>query len=312
MSGVAVDEASRARAFLAGPSARDLADDHLVDDDRQAVDVRPRVDGREPRGLFRAHVPRRAERNPRARELRAARRRAHRLRDAEIGDDRMRLREQHVLRLDVAMQHAQPVRIRERVGDWRRDVDRACTGHASALHDLLTQRSTIDEGHHVVDEPVRLSGIVQRQDVWMHHARDDVDLVQEPFGADRARDVRTQHLERDVAVMLAVVRDVYRRHPAASEDATDLVPVRDRRGELGRHTCRCGRHWRRDRRRGGVHAENIGRDHAAGRRKLVSAVLVRPARRSQFDACCEPRVSRPARDCVRCRGACRWSSSCRC
>ena len=54
---------------------------------------------------------------------------AHGERDPEVGDQRLAVVEQNVLGLDVAMDHAVPVRVVERVGHLARDphgfVDRA-------------------------------------------------------------------------------------------------------------------------------------------------------------------------------------------
>jgi hypothetical protein len=62
----------------------------------------------------------------------------------------------------------------------------------------------------------------------------DVDLVKEPLGPERAHQLRAQDLERDVAVVLAIVRQVHRGHPAAAELALDHVPFADGRHQGGR------------------------------------------------------------------------------
>ena len=56
----------------------------------------------------------------------------------------------------------------------------------------------------------------------------DLDLPQEPLGADRGRQVGLQHLEGDLPLVLAVVREVDRRHPAAAEYARQRVALRQR------------------------------------------------------------------------------------
>jgi len=54
----------------------------------------------------------------------AARGRAHGKRDPEVRDHGPAVRQQDVLRLDVAMDHAVRVRIVQRVGDVARDLHR--------------------------------------------------------------------------------------------------------------------------------------------------------------------------------------------
>ena len=60
----------------------------------------------------------------------------HGERDAEVGDERVPALQQNVLGLDVAMDHAERVRVAERVGDLARDahrvVDRAAAARARA------------------------------------------------------------------------------------------------------------------------------------------------------------------------------------
>jgi hypothetical protein len=48
--------------------------------------------------------------------------------------------------------------------------------------ELLPQRLALDEGHHVVEEPVGRAGIEQRQDVGMLKAGGGPDLHDEPLG----------------------------------------------------------------------------------------------------------------------------------
>ena len=51
------------------------------------------------------------------------------------------------------------------------------------------------------------------------------DLAQEPLGAERGGELGVQHLERDLAVVLEVVREVDRGHAAAAELALERVAV---------------------------------------------------------------------------------------
>ena len=59
----------------------------------------------------------------------------------------------------------------------------------------------------------------------MHQPGGDPDLTQKALGAERASELRVQHLERDRAVVLEVVREVDRGHPAAAELALEAITV---------------------------------------------------------------------------------------
>ena len=53
----------------------------------------------------------------------------------------------------------------------------------------------------------------------------ELDLAQEPLGAERCGQLRMEHLERDGAVVLEVLRQVYGRHAAPAELALEGVAV---------------------------------------------------------------------------------------
>ena len=57
----------------------------------------------------------------------------------------------------------------------------------------------------------------------MAELRGELDLAQEAVAAERLGEVGAQHLERDVAVVLEVVREVDRGHAAGAELALDAV-----------------------------------------------------------------------------------------
>jgi hypothetical protein len=53
----------------------------------------------------------------------------------------------------------------------------------------------------------------------------DLDLVQEPLGAEDGRKLRVENLDGDLAIVLQVVGEVDRRHAAAAELALDAIAV---------------------------------------------------------------------------------------
>src|SRR5258708_19498851 len=67
----------------------------------------------------------------------------------------------------------------------------------------------------------------------MGEPRGDVDFPQEPLGAQRGSQLRMEHLDRDVAVVLRFGGEIYGRHAAPSELALDAVAAGKCGGEVG-------------------------------------------------------------------------------
>jgi hypothetical protein len=93
----------------------------------------------------------------------------------------------------------------------------------------------------------------------------DLDLAQEPIGAQRGGELRVQHLDRDVAVVGHVVRQVHDRHSTLSQLSLEAVLLR----EL---TAKGRQGLRRDRRLG--HAEPL--------KKSICAAGSSPPRNSEL------------------------------
>src|SRR5206468_8844914 len=70
-----------------------------------------------------------------------------------------------------------------------------------------------------------LAGIDEREDVRMSEARRDPDLAQEPLGPERRSELRAEDLDRDVAAVFPVLREVDGGHAAPAEEAAQLVPL---------------------------------------------------------------------------------------
>ena len=96
---------------------------------------------------------------------------------------------------------------------------------------LGAQRLTAHQRQGVVEEPVRGPGVDERQNVRVVEVGGDLDLGQEPLGAEYGAEVGAEDLERHLAVMLQVPREVYRGHSASAELAVDPVAVGQRRGQ---------------------------------------------------------------------------------
>ena len=100
-----------------------LAGEGLVEHAGETVDVAAPVHVARARGLLGRHICRRPDREPRLGQLVAAGR-TDGARNAEVGDDRMSAREHDVLGLDVAMHDVVAVRVRQRLGDFLRNLQR--------------------------------------------------------------------------------------------------------------------------------------------------------------------------------------------
>src|SRR5439155_1325896 len=181
---------------------------------------------------LRAHVPRRADRKARPGQVRAARR-TDCLRDAEVRLDRVPLREQDVLWLDVPVQDAHAVRVGECIGHGRRDRQRLVRARRTPARKLLAQRAAVDVRHDIIEEPARFARVVQGEDVWVGEAGGDLDLLQKPLDAEKGGEAGQENFERDAAPMLAVVREVHGSHAAAAEHLTEFVALGERRREVG-------------------------------------------------------------------------------
>ena len=172
--------------------------------------------------LLRAHVLGRADREPRLREA-LPRRGAHRQGDAEIGDHRLAFVEQDVFRLEIPMDDVLRVCVPQGGGDLPRDPERLLNGELFLTCQTVAQRFAGDVGHHVEQQPVRLTGVVQRQDVGVIQPGGDLDLTQKPVGPEGRRQLGAEHLDRHLTVMLDVAREIDRRHAAPSQLALDGI-----------------------------------------------------------------------------------------
>jgi hypothetical protein len=82
-------------------------------------------------------------------------------------------------------------------------------------------------GHDVVEPAVDVARVVQRKDVRMLQPGGDVDLAEKPFATDRRPDLGVEDFDRHRSVVLMVLGQVDRGHPAPTEHAlTSYAPKR--------------------------------------------------------------------------------------
>ena len=142
-----------------------------------------------PSGLLRAHVGRRPYRK-------ASRGKAlgpsftNCPGNAEVRDHRMVRLEEDVLGLHVAMHDPATMGVVERVGHFSRNLERVFQSQPAISIEPLSEGPSIHEGHHVVEKPVGFTGVEKRQNVGVGQLGRDLDLPQEPLGAERGGEVR--------------------------------------------------------------------------------------------------------------------------
>ena len=147
-------------------------------------------------------------------------------------EHRLAFLEQDVLGLDVAVHEPLAVRVVERARHLLRDRERLVDAELVLAVELVAQRLAAHEGQHVVQQTVRLARIDEREDVRMIEPRRDLDLGEEALGPEHRAELRAQHLERDLAIELAVAREIDDGHAARAELALDDVAITERGGDI--------------------------------------------------------------------------------
>ena len=211
---------------LVGHAARH----ELVGHDAQGVDVATHVEGvRVAGGLLRAHVGNRADHLPDV-GLQRHRRQVG-IRDA--GDpevEHLRLPggvDQHVARLEVAVDHSAQVRVVHRVGDLRDQLELLVEPECRVL-DVPLERLALDQLHReerLADAAVlELSGFEDLCDARMLQSPEHFRLAQEAFDHVRRMTARGRDdLERHCALRMLLEGLVDDAHPSTPELLHDPV-----------------------------------------------------------------------------------------
>ena len=121
------------------------------------------------------------------------------------------------------MDEAVFVRVRERVGDLSRDLDRLVCRHAAAGH-AARERFAFQALHHEVVEAAVVPDIVNAADVGMLEARDRFRLATESFAQLRAHRAAAQHdLDGDRPIEPEIAGAIHLAHAAPAERLDDFV-----------------------------------------------------------------------------------------
>ena len=190
------------------------------------VDVRAVVDHRVGARLLRRHVCRGAEGDAERRKAGGAARgrRTDRFGDAKVGDHRRAAREEHIVRLDIAVHDPRVVRKRERARYFAQHAHRLTDRQFAALRNLCSQRFAFHVRHREVRQPARVAGGKQRHDVRVLQLCGQRDLALEPFYRHLPQHLSGQDLDNDLSAERALRGDKDAGH-AAAELALDGVGV---------------------------------------------------------------------------------------
>src|SRR5688572_22180577 len=232
-----------------------IATQHLVGRGPERIDIGATRHLALAHRLLRAHVLRRAERHAGLGDARAAGL-ARGERDAEVRDERSAVVQQDVLWLDVAVNDAAAVGVIERARHFGCYPHRVSDGELLVASQPVPERLAFDEGHDVVQKgrggrvgrggrgtsrfgiatlatlPNRdHSGVEQWQDVRMLQVRGELDLLEEPVGAQDGGELGVEDLDGDLAAVLQIFGEIHGRHAAAAELPLDAIAIREGDGE---------------------------------------------------------------------------------
>ncbi len=161
---------------------RRLTSQQLVSQCAEPVNVGSMIHACVGRGLLRCHVGRSADRETGLGCV-GARGFADHLRDPEVGDQRVVIRQQHVAGLDVPMDHPLRVGIGQRVGDVPENANGFGERKPVAPREPGTQRMPCHIGHGVPEDPGVLARIEDRKDVRVLQAGREPDLAEKAVRA---------------------------------------------------------------------------------------------------------------------------------
>ena len=220
-----VDDPVEDRLHLAGEGR--LADQALVEDDAERIDVGAAVEGA--RGdLLRGEIRDRPDERARFRQPRLGRRMGEaEIHDSDPGAESVLARDHDVGGLDVAVHDAARVAVVEGVGDLGADVHHLAETQRLVADHAKQVRSARDR-HHEEERALVPADVVDGDDGRMVHLRDDLGLALESLFHLRRQIVRGDELDGDLAVQERVAGSIHHAHASASELPEDLVAV----GEL--------------------------------------------------------------------------------
>ena len=141
------------------------------------------------------------------------------------------------------MHDAVLVSVVQSVGHLPAQIERLMQGEPVLPLEQAPQRFPLDVGHDIVEKPIHLARIMERQDVGMGKTGGDPDLAEKALRPDRGAKVGLEDLDRHLASVLRVLGEVHRRHAAPAELALDQVPVAQGVSQFGSGPVDHGETW---------------------------------------------------------------------
>jgi hypothetical protein len=194
---------------------------HFIRKHAPRVDVCARVCRRVAACLLRCHVGRSTERDSDRRQPGALTDSGFRecLGDAEVSDHRGAGGEQHVVRLDVAMQDAIRVCKGERARDFAEEAHGVAYRNCLSLLQPLAQGLALNVRHREKRQPCRFSRGEERDDVRVLQARGDGNLATEAIHRDMPGSLRRKHFHHHGPTQ----RDIFGNEDAGHSTAAEFV-----------------------------------------------------------------------------------------
>jgi hypothetical protein len=215
-----------------------LTGQRLECQDTERPEIAPRIDDA-PASLLGAHVRRRTNDEPRRGRVRREAR-AGLFGDTEVEDlDDLvfpDLRDEHVARLEIAMDDSRTVREREAFGDLVHDHGELCNRQAADADQTIAETFTVEQLHDHVGRPFLDPEVEDLNDVWASQVRGGFRLALEP----RPRGSRFSHARGDEfhghgRVEQEVTRSPHRPHAARCERPVEAQLLSDDPTRRGLH-----------------------------------------------------------------------------
>jgi hypothetical protein len=141
-------------------------------------------------------------------------------------------RDQHVVRLDVAVNHALSVRELERTCDVAKNRDRFPVRKWPVATDQRAKGFALHIRHRVVRSPGGNSRRQYRDDVRMLERSRESYLAGEPLGAESCAEIRIQSLDHNFPSECSLLGQENSRHSTSAELALDGIGTSKRRLQL--------------------------------------------------------------------------------
>ncbi len=129
------------------------------------------------------------------------------------------------------MNHAALVRVVERVRHLARDLQSVLERQLLVALQPVAQRLALHVGHDVVQDACGFAGVVDGDDVGVIERGGDLDLAQEPLGAECRGELGSHDFDGYLAAVLQVLGEMDDGHPPRAERALQAVAVGDGLGE---------------------------------------------------------------------------------